>query len=572
MFKGLNNLKVFNKILCLIITSVLLMGVLGVEAYLTSRNLNADLEDLHNKRLHSIETLQKAMINNKTIQALTYRYFLEDMTEEKRGELSNEISTINNDFNECVKIYESLTLEQFEVEKLPLFKDQLTGYQTERDIALSLLYVNKTTGFAHYDLIAKPFLGRMDGYLQELIDYNSNRSDEVMAENATSFQKSVLTIIILNVVAMILALGLGLVIARSISKPLNGIVEKLQEVAQGNLTVEDVDVRSKDEVGILGDALNKMLASLRTLIYSVSNMAEQVAASSEELTASAQQQAQTANSVATVVMDMAQGAEKQGNAVDDITASVEESSATIEQIAANSNMVAQQTRDTAAAAEQGKKAAGRAVDQMKSIDQVSLQVQNAVDRLATSSREIDEITNVISSIAQQTNLLALNAAIEAARAGEQGRGFAVVAEEVRKLAEQSQEAAQQITELISHNQGNINDAVASMEVSSKDIKVGIEVVNEAGKAFEEIDNLANTVSSQVEDISISIQQLAQGSQGIVLAVREMDAITKESMAATQTVSAATEEQTASVEEIASSSENLAAMAESLQESIGKFRV
>ncbi|WP_018214337.1 methyl-accepting chemotaxis protein [Desulfitobacterium hafniense] len=359
---------------------------------------------------------------------------------------------------------------------------------------------------------------------------------------------------------------------RNIVAPLNQLVAKIQEVAKGNLAVEDVEVKSRDEVGLVGDALNIMLGSLRGLVNTAGDLAEQVAASSQELTTGAEQQAKAASEVASTITNLALGAENQEKSVDEITASVEESSATIEQLAVNSNRVAQQTKEAATASSQGQKSALRAVEQMKNIGEVSMKVQSAVGRLAVSSQEISEINDVISGIAEQTNLLALNAAIEAARAGEQGRGFAVVAEEVRKLAEQSQAAAKQIAQRITLNQSHITDAVTAIELSSEDIQAGIEVVNTAGGAFEDIDTLMSMVSSQVAEISTAIQQLAQGSQSIVQAVRSLESITKENMDTSQTVSAATEEQTASIEEIAASSQNLAAMAESLQVSLSKFTV
>lgn len=379
-------------------------------------------------------------------------------------------------------------------------------------------------------------------------------------------------ILVVSIILLLIGIGISALYARRMIRPLKNAVEKIQEVAAGNLAIDKINVTSKDEIGVLGIAINEMLDGLRSLIESVSGMVEQVSASSEELTASAEQQAQAANEVSSVIMNMAQGAEKEALAVDGISSAVEESSAMMEQMAANSNIVAQQTNKTASAAASGHIEVERAVNQMKSIGDVSVKLQNAVNRLAQSSREIDEITGVISGIAGQTNLLALNAAIEAARAGEQGKGFAVVAEEVRKLAEQSETAAKQIADLITQNQVNIDDAVNAMEASGRNIEVGIDVVNQAGQSFQEINNLTNEVSSQIKDMSVAVQQMAQGSQSIVNLVKELDNISKESLNSTQTVSAASEEQTASVEEIASASQVLASMAENLQQNINKFRL
>ena len=168
--------------------------------------------------------------------------------------------------------------------------------------------------------------------------------------------------------------------------------------------------------------------------------------------------------------------------------------------------------------------------------------------------------------------MALNAAIEAARAGEQGRGFAVVAEEVRKLAEQSEAATKQISALIGGIQGDTEQAVAAMDNGTREVKLGAEVVNAAGQAFNEIVGLVTQVSDQVKEVSDTIEQMAVGSQQIVGSVNKIDKLSKEAAGQAQNVSAATEEQSASMEEIASSSQSLAQLAIDLRDAVGKFHV
>jgi methyl-accepting chemotaxis protein len=195
-----------------------------------------------------------------------------------------------------------------------------------------------------------------------------------------------------------------------------------------------------------------------------------------------------------------------------------------------------------------------------------------VANLGERSVQIGQIVDTISGIAGQTNLLALNAAIEAARAGEQGRGFAVVADEVRKLAEQSQDATKQIADLIQEIQGETDKAVVAMNQGTHEVKVGTEVVSVAGQAFGEITLLITQVSDQIQDISAAIQQVTSGSQLIVSSVQDIDGISKKVAEEAETVSAATEEQSASMEEIAASSQSLAKMARDLEAAVSKFTV
>jgi methyl-accepting chemotaxis protein len=221
---------------------------------------------------------------------------------------------------------------------------------------------------------------------------------------------------------------------------------------------------------------------------------------------------------------------------------------------------------------EGNKAVDTAISQMTSIRQTVDNSAKVVAELGESSKEIGQIVETISGIASQTNLLALNAAIEAARAGEQGRGFAVVAEEVRKLAEQSQEASNQITRLISDIQNKTYDAVIAMDGGTKEVRQGTEIVDQAGRAFKEIDGHVKEVASLAQGMANGLTKLAENSQVVLEAVEETKGISEKISSQAQDISAASQEESASMDEIAASSQHLAQVAEQLQLIVAKFKI
>jgi len=378
--------------------------------------------------------------------------------------------------------------------------------------------------------------------------------------------------ILIGLVLILISCGIfGWVLGKRL-EPLAVVTARMQEMATGNFNVKELKVVSNDEIGQLGLAANAMAKNLRGMIKQVTQSAEQLAMSSEQLATSADQSAQANTQVAQSIVEVASGANEQSTAANKAVTVVKEMSNGIQQAAKNAGNAERVAGQTSQAAKDGGSSVGKAINQMASIEKSSQYVADAIGTLDKRSQEIGQIVDTISNIAGQTNLLALNAAIEAARAGEQGRGFAVVADEVRKLAEQSEEAAKKIAVLIGEITEDTAKAVAAMNNGAQEIQLGTKIVDTAGQAFGQIQQLVDKVTAEVGGISATMEQMAGGSQQIVAAVQDITQIASETATQTQTVSAATEEQTASMEEIASFSQNLSRLALELNTAISKFKV
>jgi len=388
-------------------------------------------------------------------------------------------------------------------------------------------------------------------------------------------QSNIISALVMNLLLILIAvLCAGVTaffIGRSIASPIQQLALNAGQLAKGDLTGE-ITAHGALEINQLSQALNTMQTNFKHIIQNIVLTSEQVAASSEELMAGAEQSAQAADQVANSITMVATDTDRQLSATSEATIIVTQMSASIQHIAEQANMVSAASEQTAHTAKDGGRAIDSAINQMLHIEKAVISSAQVVTVLGERSKEIGQIVDTIAGIAGQTNLLALNAAIEAARAGEQGRGFAVVADEVRKLAEQSHNAAKQIATLITDIQNETTKAVEAMNNGTQEVRVGTEVVNNAGEAFRNITISVEEMSGQVREISGAIQQIASGSQKIVTTVQDIDNISKDTALQTQTVSSTTEEQSATMEEIAHSSQELAKMAEKLQNAVHTFKM
>ncbi len=372
---------------------------------------------------------------------------------------------------------------------------------------------------------------------------------------------------------MLILISISIFIAANkLVKPLHVMVQAVNEMAGGDFTEKAAQIHTKDEFGLLATAIREMRIKIRSLMRSVSESSQTLAAASEELTATSEQSSLASDQIATAITAVAQGTATQLTSSGETMTSVEALSENIRDISANAASTASKSAEAAKVAQGGGAKLEEAIEQMHRIEKTTDHSVLVVSQLGERSKEIGQIVDTISGIAGQTNLLALNAAIEAARAGEQGRGFAVVAEEVRKLAEGSQSAAKQISDLILAIQQDTQNAVTTMNEGSQQVKIGTETVGSTGAAFRQIIGFVQEVSSQAHDISTAIASMAESSRQIVSNVRTIDGLSKNAAEQSEHVSAATEEQSASMQEIANASQNLATMAEKLQAEIQQFRI
>ncbi len=372
-------------------------------------------------------------------------------------------------------------------------------------------------------------------------------------------------------VASVLVLLFAFYISGTIAKPVLHITEHVKQVANGDLTKEHIDIKSKDEIGELGKHFQEMTVNLRKLINQVASASEHVAASSEQLTASAEEASRATEQISSSAQQIASGAEQQAVSTQDSQQVVGEMTNEVEKITSLLAKVTELTDETVVTSENGNRVVTQSVEQMKHIEDQTVSTSQKINELGSKSTEIEKIIGVITNIADQTNLLALNAAIEAARAGEHGKGFAVVADEVRKLAEQSAHAADQISGIIKDIQQDIKASIQGMGEGMAAVKEGTELTQQAGSSFSMISTSVNGVFEQLQEVSEAIKNLNSESLKMVDSIKVVNSISEEFSSSTQEVAAAAEEQNASMEEVTASSQTLSKMAEELQESVKLFK-
>lgn len=454
---------------------------------------------------------------------------------------------------------------------LQTIKENWKAYQDASKKTLDLYKAGKKEDAADsFENVARPSFLNIQKTILEEKGFSADQIDKFDNEANATYARVRTTMIIVLALVLLITIGVVAYLMREIKSGVNAVLKGAKEGEARNLAYR-IPVDRSDEFGHIAASFNHMFDEFRDMTKEFQASADIVDQSAIQLTETAEQSAEATQSIAQSITEVAGSTQEQMDYVTKTKEEVDAFSEGVDKSLATMNTICRHVEVTTQMTQEGGKLVQATVEQMHSIADTVEHSSAVIEKLGERSKEIGAIIDTISGIAEQTNLLALNAAIEAARAGEHGRGFSVVAEEVRKLAEESQEAATKISDLIAAIQKETGAAVSAMETGRAEAEKGRANVQSTGEGFKAIMDRIEGIHSDTQLIMGTMQDIDESGKKIVGYTDNIHGSSQKISSSTETVSAAAEEQSAGMEEIAASSRQLAEQAQKLKDALGKFR-
>src|SRR4051812_33744207 len=593
------------KILAAPVVALLLMAVMGAVTVAKLNNATA-LSKSMAERTSEVETLRDSNSRQFESDRQMYRAVHAADAEER----TDALAEANDTLQEAIDGYTEFSTTATTPKLAAMARGQAAIMLKIRSERTPVIDALKTGRSVTDDQLAEveDEVDAADEANDTLVTAEQKVVDGIARETEAAAASAKRLVLALLVFALFAASLIAFFVVRGIMRGVRQVLVAAEGIAEGDLD-QHVDVKSRDEIGqmgdafgrmvgylhdsaaiagrvadgdltvavtprsprdVLGNAFARMIEKLRDLAGKLSGSAQSLSAASQQMATTSREAGRAVGEIATAVGDVAQGAERQVRAVEQAKVASEEVASASEVSATNAQETAQAAVAAREVAEQGAGAVTQASEAMSAVRDSSLHATEAIRALGTKSGRIGGIVATITGIAEQTNLLALNAAIEAARAGEQGRGFAVVADEVRKLAEESRGAAESISGLIREIQDETARTVSVVEDGALRTEDGVATVEQARESFLALGMSVQDMNERVDRIAAAIQQIASSSHQVQSDMAEVAAVAEQSSASSQQVSASTQQTSASTQQIAASAQELGRTADELERLVGQF--